>query len=141
MQIDTCELGAGHHQPAGARSAIRQRLASPRTMHQYRRLPLGASPEGLSSRARARQEREKAPPASTRNASALRRPALKQKVIDGPDVLQVIKQIPNLSELVTSLYNCESHRLERQFLRNSSSISSISSFQSLSDLATIESVS
>lgn len=41
------------------------------------------------------------------NLLALDRPALKQKVIDGPDVLQVIKQIPNLSELVTSLYNCE----------------------------------
>ncbi|KAH8067127.1 hypothetical protein JL721_7824 [Aureococcus anophagefferens] len=32
---------------------------------------------------------------------------LKKKVIDGPEVLQIIKQIPHLTDLVTSLYECE----------------------------------
>ena len=41
------------------------------------------------------------------NVLALPRPDLKKRIIDSPEVLQVIKQIPHLSTLVESLYNCE----------------------------------
>jgi len=41
------------------------------------------------------------------NVLTLPRPELKKKIIDGPEVLQVIKQLPHLSTLVTSLYDCE----------------------------------
>ena len=41
------------------------------------------------------------------NLLSMSRPELKKKVIDGPEVLQIIKQIPHLTDLVTSLYECE----------------------------------
>ncbi|KAJ1453745.1 26S proteasome subunit RPN7-domain-containing protein [Pelagophyceae sp. CCMP2097] len=41
------------------------------------------------------------------NILTLGRPELKKKIIDGPDILQIIRQIPHLYELVTSLYDCE----------------------------------
>lgn len=41
------------------------------------------------------------------NILTLDRPQLKKKIIDGPDILQIIRQIPGLYDLVTSLYDCE----------------------------------
>jgi 26S proteasome regulatory subunit N7 len=41
------------------------------------------------------------------NVLDLPRPQLKKKIIDSPEVLQVIKQIPHLSTLVESLYECD----------------------------------
>jgi len=41
------------------------------------------------------------------NLLTLSRPELKKAIIDGPEVLQVIKQIPALAALVTSCYECD----------------------------------
>ncbi|KAJ8601492.1 hypothetical protein CTAYLR_006711 [Chrysophaeum taylorii] len=41
------------------------------------------------------------------NLLSLSRPELKKKVVEGPEILQIIKQIPHLRELVVSLYDCE----------------------------------
>lgn len=41
------------------------------------------------------------------NIFALDRVNLKQKVIDAPEILQVIDSIPNLSSLLNSLYKCQ----------------------------------
>mmetsp|Transcript_17486 Transcript_17486/g.52095 ORF Transcript_17486/g.52095 Transcript_17486/m.52095 type:complete len:394 (-) Transcript_17486:39-1220(-) len=41
------------------------------------------------------------------NVLTLPRPELKKKIVDAPEVLQVIKQMPHLATLVTALYNCE----------------------------------
>ncbi|KAN0062570.1 proteasome regulatory particle subunit [Thecaphora frezii] len=41
------------------------------------------------------------------NALTLKRVDLKKKIIDSPEVLQVIDEIPHLRSYVTSLYNCE----------------------------------
>jgi len=41
------------------------------------------------------------------NVLALDRPDLKKRVIDGPDILQIIRQIPPLYDLVASLYESQ----------------------------------
>ncbi|CAM9727403.1 unnamed protein product, partial [Hapterophycus canaliculatus] len=40
------------------------------------------------------------------NILALPRTTLKKKIVDGPEVLAVINEIPNISALVNSLYDC-----------------------------------
>ncbi|KAI9103290.1 26S proteasome subunit RPN7-domain-containing protein [Phlyctochytrium arcticum] len=40
-------------------------------------------------------------------ALTLKRPEFKSKVINAPEILEVIHEIPNLSEFATSLYNCQ----------------------------------
>ncbi|CAG8552299.1 5796_t:CDS:2, partial [Paraglomus occultum] len=40
-------------------------------------------------------------------AIALKRVDLKKKVIDAPEVLEVLNEIPHLEDYITSLYNCE----------------------------------
>eukprot|EP00904_Undaria_pinnatifida_P012431 jgi/Undpi1/8318/HiC_scaffold_25.g10787.m1 len=40
------------------------------------------------------------------NILALPRTTLKKKIVDGPEVLAVINEIPNISDLVNSLYDC-----------------------------------
>ena len=41
------------------------------------------------------------------NLLSLPRPLLKKKIVDGPDILQVIEQVPHLRELVVSFHECE----------------------------------
>ena len=47
------------------------------------------------------------------NLLSLPRPLIKKKIVDGPDILQVIEQVPHLRELVTSFHECEYARFMR----------------------------
>uniref|UniRef100_A0A061SAG0 26S proteasome regulatory subunit RPN7 n=1 Tax=Tetraselmis sp. GSL018 TaxID=582737 RepID=A0A061SAG0_9CHLO len=48
---------------------------------------------------------------------SLDRVSLKKKVVDAPEVLTVIDQIPNLAEFLNSLYNCKYKELFQAFAR------------------------
>ena len=41
------------------------------------------------------------------NVLALERPALKKYIVDGPDILQVIRDMPHLRNLINALYHCD----------------------------------
>ena len=51
------------------------------------------------------------------NLLALERPELKKKIIDGPDVLVVIRQMPHLRDLVSALYDCDYKHFFMRLLR------------------------
>ena len=54
--------------------------------------------------------------------TSLERPVLKTKVVDAPEVLAVIKEIPKLSELLYSFYNCDYSEFFRAFAEISDAV-------------------
>ena len=54
--------------------------------------------------------------------TSLDRPVLKAKVVDAPEVLAVIKEIPKLSELLHSFYNCDYGEFFRAFAEVSDAV-------------------